>query len=214
MESCRTCIHKDEDSSSDSCRDCYIDGITDHYESVNKTIKVKIVKCSESSYWYSNNIGEVYEVEEYMKKYYRIITGIKKGICIKKDDCITIEETVFINCEVLKVKPMSVNKPERIANFYKGNLGMGYSKLSDLPEIIKGKEEIMDHNKDHILVLSVVAIDKKNQKILIDKNLYFTENVSALEKTLKTELIRKYEKLDLNDLIIKLDIVITYEKEA
>jgi hypothetical protein len=212
--SCETCKHK-----SDLCSNCGI-GDINNYEPANKTMKVKIIKCSELSYWYRNNIGELYEVEELNEEYYyRVIREEEKessnwGRGIVKDDCIILDKPE----KVIEVKPMPVNKPERIADF---SIDGGYSKLSDLPgnkvrvSLIKGKEEFMgEDKKKYVVVCRVVAIDKKNQKVLIDNILYFTENVTELEKTIITDLIRKREKLSLNDIIIKSDIVITYEKEA
>ena len=61
-------------------------------------MKVKIVKASQPTYWYANNIGETFEVDDTAGCYsYTVINNPKYKIhCISKCDCEIISDTVKI----------------------------------------------------------------------------------------------------------------------
>lgn len=53
-------------------------------------MKVKVVKCEAKSYWYSDKIGQVFEVEDYDKSDYRVI---KSGHYLYKYDVEVVSDT-------------------------------------------------------------------------------------------------------------------------
>jgi hypothetical protein len=50
-------------------------------------MRVKILKANDSEYWYSNQIGKVFEVNEELENDYRLYDANGFGMTIAKDDC-------------------------------------------------------------------------------------------------------------------------------
>ncbi len=74
-------------------------------------MKVKVVKCGRNNWWYSDKIGEEFEVEDYDKTDFRVIENghllYKEDVEVAKENTESedpTEERVVVKGNVIKVK--------------------------------------------------------------------------------------------------------------
>jgi len=76
-------------------------------------IKVKILSCENPDCWYSDKIGQVFEVEQHNNAMYALTDN--KSLAIWKSDCVVIEVGYI---EAINVTPKQTNISKSEGKFY------------------------------------------------------------------------------------------------
>lgn len=87
--------------------------------------KIKILKSEKSTYWYSENVGNIYIVDDRDSTHYRVLKcGEPSSLLISKQDCVIATEPMFkqgqwvISPVALKPNPLEILRVDPIIGKY------------------------------------------------------------------------------------------------